>query len=1110
MIIFKILNNEKIEINIRYISIYFSGSNKPVMERIESSAKIFLNSLLYGSSDEILFSVTQFKEALLGSGYDYVKFLDFDNLDAGSIQVFQNIQHILKINFNVWTVSFRNKQNIVSTSFSEILEEISKKHLHTIMHKNTEYKCTHHHESLLTHLLSTMLIVYCKMKPHTYSVHAITMYCLTGLLHDIGKLACARFVSTVANKWISYPFHGEMGSGLLLRAWNTNFEKFFTKNEWTTMARTIHVHMYGYHATDPVLEQTKYKWNLLCSETSEVKDILYFLSQADHFGAIRNEPDDANIKYIDSRKYFKEAINQPCESEKYTAGGIIVAICGPSGAGKSTIAEPIKMICTDKEREYVHINRDNIMIKIVADELKHSHSYTQKISDKLYATYKEYYEENKLGFKVNQEMKRMIQEGLEQQKIIIIDSTMNMYRPIESIYPTNAISAFKIGIHCIRNEPIDLDQDQSIDERTIFSWLPSSVVGESYSGGTLKMLTPTTSTMDSNSAGTNISKPNICFTTTWTCGTDELYRQLNIFIQPIAITENVNSLQENMNAEEYVNFLYKKVGWNGIKKTFGANCFDAMIPHQVRGTEFENKIFKVKYQERCNLWKPKWSREFRGTIIRLTDENIVVCDKNLLQRGAEVLTGHHLNVNINETQDVSVKKIEILDDIQNDTCNRLLNRTDIDAVASFKLDGSLLGACCYRKGTEPYNTYCKMIDIIDDKLAKITKLLCDKMNLEFIVVISSQNTLFLGEDMQDHMITAILVDCGIPYEQIKELAKTNTPAELFQVYGHLFLNKLNKLFSQFNCDKICSCYEAVNERRTTAWGNTHKELTVDYPKSILRILGCTFDGIYKAHFQFEEELTKAGFEQPLYWKISHATQIENLMKDLTRIIHKEISVNEFFDLNKPNNIHMSSLMLPGTEGAEVTMIPDYEGFVFYREVNGRYDYSKIKTEEYYKSHKFHEDNVSYLIRLGKVASDIFPLTRVATDFYLNLEDKLKNICDDIHAKLNSGILFELLPEKAQISYHKQKPDTQMKMLINAGDKVNYVFLESFKQIFPRLEHIENIGNIGSTMKGILMNVLPWAPDSEVRISQLVKKLEIKSEKNPLKDLFGILYELPSI
>lgn len=1071
------------------------------MEQIESTAKNFLNHLLRGSSDEILFSMTQFKEALLGSGYDYIKFLDFGKLDDGSIQVFKNIQHILKINFNVWTVS-KNAQNIVSTSFGEILEEISKKHLHSITHKNIEYKCTHHHESLLTHLLSVMLIVYCKMKPYTYSIHSITMYCLTGLLHDIGKLACARFVSTVNNKWISYPFHGEMGSGLLLRAWNTDFEKFFTKNEWATIARTINVHMYGYHATDPNSEQTKYKWGLLCSETNEVKDILYFLSQADHFGAIRNESDDANIKYIDSRKYFKEAISRSCEPEKYTSGGIIISLCG-LGTGKSTMAESIKTICVSKRREYVYINRDNIMIKIVAIELKQEPSYpdTEQISQALFATYKEYYEKNKLGFKVNQEMKRMIQEGIERQQIIIIDSTMNMYRPIESVYPANAIAAFKIGIHCIRNEPLDQDQNQGqlTDNRTIFSWLPSSVVGESYSGGTLKMLTPTTSTMDSVN-NIDISKPNICFTTTWTSGTDELFRQLNIFIQPIQETENVSDLQVNMNAKEYVNFLYKKIGWNGIKKILESQCYDVIIPHQVRGTEFENKIFKVKYQERCNLWKPKWSREFRGTIIRLTDENIIVCDKQLLQRGAEVLTGHHLNVNINETQDVSVKKIEILDDIQNDTCNRLLNRTDINAVASFKLDGSLLGACCYRKGTEPYNEYCKMISIVDDKFAKIVKQLCEIMELEFIVVISSQNTLFLGEDMQDHMITSILVDCGISYEQIKELGKTNSPAELFQIYGHLFLNKLNKLFSQFNCDRMCACYEAVNERRTTAWGNTHKELTIDYPKSILRILGCTFDsGMYKAHFQFEEELVRAGFEQPLYWKINHATQIENLMKDLTKIIHKEISVADFFDRNKPDNIHLPSLMFP-----------DYEGFVFYREVGGRYDYSKIKTEEYYKSHKFHEDNVSYLIRLGKVASDIFPLTRVAIDFYMNLEDKLKNICNDIYAKLSSGILFELLPEKAQISYHKQKSDTQMKMLINAGDKVNYVFLESFKQVFTRLEKIEDISSIGPTMKGILMNVLPWVPDSEIRISQLVKKLEIKSEKNPLKDLFGILYELPSI
>jgi hypothetical protein len=190
--------------------------------------------------------------------------------------------------------------------------------------------------------------------------------------------------------------------------------------------------------------------------------------------------------------------------------------------------------------------------------------------------------------------------------------------------------------------------------------------------------------------------------------------------------------------------------------------------------------------------------------------------------------------------------------------------------------------------------------------------------------------------------------------------------------------------------------------------------------------------------------------------------------------------------------------------------------------NGTIDYSKIKTEEYYKSHKFHEENISDLIKLGKVAAHIFPLTQVVIDFYQNLDTKLYEITNSIADVLKSPKLFEALPEKAKLSFPKQKLDVQYKMLINAVNEtvVNNLFLEKFTKTFTRLIHLplDQQNDFGQTMRMIIMYIQPWNPSNSEKINKInelinelnkTSEINLKLTKNPLRKLFTTLYELPS-
>lgn len=126
------------------------------------------------------------------------------------------IKEILHIEFPIWT-SDGITQHMKTINFAHILDAINKEDIHRITIDGVQYGCDMHMESLTTHLLTAMLVVYQRISVGEPEMNytQILAYCVTALLHDIGKYIT---VGTTYGKknWTQYPFHGEMGAGILL------------------------------------------------------------------------------------------------------------------------------------------------------------------------------------------------------------------------------------------------------------------------------------------------------------------------------------------------------------------------------------------------------------------------------------------------------------------------------------------------------------------------------------------------------------------------------------------------------------------------------------------------------------------------------------------------------------------------------------------------------------------------------------------------------------------------------------------------------------------------------------------------------------------------------
>jgi hypothetical protein len=87
-----------------------------------------------------------------------------------------------------------------------------------------------------------------------------------------------------------------------------------------------------------------------------------------------------------------------------------------------------------------------------------------------------------------------------------------------------------------------------------------------------------------------------------------------------------------MDIGKYVNFLYKKFGIDGLMSVLRLQQYTVLNLHS------DNRILRMNYLDNNRIWRPQWSRQTRGTIFLLNDDDVWVPIKFLLERGAEVFT----------------------------------------------------------------------------------------------------------------------------------------------------------------------------------------------------------------------------------------------------------------------------------------------------------------------------------------------------------------------------------------------------------------------------------------------------------------------------------------
>ena len=463
---------------------------------------------------------------------------------------------------------------------------------------------------------------------------------------------------------------------------------------------------------------------------------------------------------------------------------------------------------------------------------------------------------------------------------------------------------------------------------------------------------------------------------------------------------------------------------NSIKLFF--KKYNYVIIQPFKDTHLENNIFGIKYLDGCNhIWKPKWSREARGRFYYI-DNNSIIPLKNTLQRGIELLTKVHIDDHIKETQDLDLNTFEKFDNIQKELLNTFSQENkNINGYLTGKVDGSLLVVNYYPSNSQQYQ--------IIDKLLNISKNILYIKCENYIITISTNSTLFIGNDMYDYFLTSLYGELNKHLDINKSFSYLwNQIKYDFEI---LIINLINNLQNDniSRNEMINLNFEMICKNRTTFKGKISNELAVGYDKSNIYFLGLTNNNIYYPHFLFKN--TKHIISHPVYLKVNNTNDVFNIMKDLNKVVFDKMETDEFMKKYFPQNLNYP-------------LHP--EGFIYLHSIKNNFDYSKIKLPVYYKCHKIRDDNMEYLFNLPEKTEYYFPIVKTIKHFKINLKNNMKIFlekCDNFVKEQNNKntISYNHLNEKAKLridSCHNETTFyTNYKMLINLSHYIKHNFIK---------------------------------------------------------------------
>ena len=962
-----------------------------------------------------------------------------------------------------------NQKLVTGLTWKDIFTYIESEH----WHQCGNFTCPHS-ESLYEHLLRCANICYNEAIIWGHSKRICVKAYLTGLLHDIGKPGTRR----ILGKHTAFKGHGLVGGAILENFYTEELGDAFdlAKEDWADISTCADVHMCSYFPQQTSLLH-KYSVNIL---PIQVKNMLFILRTGDQLGLTpidsygKTTNDIKNDVISGEHEYRKTLFSEIPFSTLDKKKGILILVQGGSSTGKSTFSlNLVNHFGTDK---CVHINRDWYMVhwsqKMTGINDKIGH-----ITPTLYQTcYKKYIDSGKKWApQINNHMMNDIHDGLQQGKIVIVDTLATMFDAIEGIIPEIATNAYRISFWLHRNELITETETMGRLGMELSAQLSAHGVTSLYNPynkniNWMKMISATEGDEDSP------YQSHLSISVGWTGIKQSIINHLldkilemyeyNQTLPRVPVLDQTYDLT-------LVELVQKLKDLNSLEDFFKQYAYTVSkhIPGAVG----------IKYIDGINqIWRPKWAREARGRFYYVVD-NKVISLKDTLQRGIEILTKAHLEAGIDETQDVSIKTNDHFDDTQQIILNTFSAVNPIDSYLTGKVDGSLLIVNIYPIESDQYAIIKNLGLSFGDSFTKTIINYCVDNNYP-ILTVSSQGTLFLGPDMQDYFLTSIqtLMDTVVTSMDDWTTIVPNFIAKFLDYYQSIGLN---------NKEMVNICFESYCKNRLTFNGKLHTELAVGYDHNGLNLLGLMNKGIYIPHF----DLPRRIFTQPFYYRIKNTTDVYRLMNELDEVVLGTRTTDQF----------LTNFLLD--EFTSRVVHP--EGFVLLTPMNGTYDYAKIKTQMYYKCHKVREGKIKELLDLPDCCSGYYPILKNLHSFFDNMETNIKSLIMRTYESLRSEIKMD------SVFYLKLNPKAQLRMesVIDAGTFSDVVFkmmlnnknnssdlVSLFSPITQDLYENTTEEMIHFT-KCLLMKVEPWSLNWETRLNYL-----LETHDESVSSLYGII------
>lgn len=906
-------------------------------------------------------------------------------------------------------------QAIVTTTWRDIWEQVASRHWHTVHDARGKPKATSQHtESLAVHLCA------CAERCYTLAVnqgaaHPVKHF-YAGLLHAIGKPGALQ----VRGKRASFEGHGLMGGALIQDLWSyaVGTVTGLTRDDWADLSTVADVHVCGhFHEMDQPNHLDTFA--LLPSGARALLPVLRSAELAapvPHHEARAQTLDEADASYPSQ---FAESLNLSPDMAQYCQNhnldhGVMILFQGVDGSGKTELRHRVDSYLRAQGVETVSVVHDDVIVSVVQE---HRGLPVTGTDDEYRACYEVYArDEPRFSRHVIDAMKTAIEDGLIRGRVVLVDTMDTMYeKNAKLILPEfESARSFKLALWASRG-PVEITRNNSagrnslgIQEQLSAHGTRSTVLAplpQLQAWGDVTSLTeaqlPTTVDMHPNKAQAILKtferslsrRPHLSLSVS---GSGLKIKTVEHALDHVVAAHRyLATLPRSLTLEtsrdltlaQLVNRLYIEGGIDGLRRFFKRYHYTVSQPmasalHSDKDDDprdYASRIVGIKYVDGLNReWRAAWAREARGRFYCIRpDASEALPLKVTLQRGVELLTRAHTRSDVTTTQDVVAGSNLHLDDTQ----RRLLEQfcanedTPIDGIVTCKVDGCLLLLNLYHRGSEQYAVMC-------DLLEKIPGTLHFEAG-DWLVVPSTQGTLFITEPMTSVMITSLYGELGLP------TPSADTPvgaawAALVETLGARLLALVDATFDNIDTvDEVSPAmlnfaFEMVCADRTSYTGIERTELAVSYPTSFTAFLGVYVvgTGSYCRYFPHADLPATVGLvTHPPALRVTSTQQVWDLVDGLTAVVHHgTLSVDAFTTkhFGRPYPVHA-------------------EGFVYlHRLADGTYDYNKLKLPIYYVLHKLKKQHVSSILKLPRIADEHFPTLRSLRSFNDDLPRKLSN------------------------------------------------------------------------------------------------------------------------